>query len=272
MPKVRIDKTLEMYYELDNFVEPWRTPETILLVHGIGGATSEWYAWVPPLSGKYAVLRVDLRGWGKSTVPPKGYKWSMDNFARDLKILMDKLKLKKVHLVGAKLGGRIALHFAARYPKRLHSLVLVTTPMSISNLGDVRSQRPRTSQGRKGVEAWARRTMDERLGKVPPAQMEWWNQLYSSHSPRTVSEVYDLAWYTTENKMLSKIRGFPTLVIDSKAKQQRPIEEVRRWQRLIPGSVMAEIPVTTEGRQLSASKPEACVKALLKFLDRLPKN
>src|ERR1700712_4738553 len=104
MPDVKIDDTLTMHYEFDCFVEPWRTPEAILLVHGVGGCTEEWYAWVPPLSGKYAVVRVDLRGWGKSTVPPQDYPWSMDSFAADLKLFMDKVGLKKVHIVGTKLG------------------------------------------------------------------------------------------------------------------------------------------------------------------------
>ena len=34
MPTQRIDPSLEMYYELDNFTDPWHEPETILLLHG----------------------------------------------------------------------------------------------------------------------------------------------------------------------------------------------------------------------------------------------
>jgi 3-oxoadipate enol-lactonase len=264
MPNLKIDDTLRMYYESDNFVEPWLAPETILLVHGIGGCTTEWYAWVPLLSHRYAVVRVDLRGWGKSSVPPAGYQWSMDNFASDLKKFMDRLGIQKVHLVGAKLGGRIAIHFASHYPDRLHSLTLVTTPMELRNLGDTREQRPKTAEGKKGVERWARATMKERLGDVAPEMMEWWIKLYSSHSPRVVSEVYDLAWWTDEYRLLSSIR-VPTLVIDHNT--QSSIEEIKSWQTLIPGSRLAVIPVTHEGRQISASKPAECVSALLEFLD-----
>ena len=36
MPHVRIDDTLDMFYELDNFVEPWKKPEVVLLVQGLG--------------------------------------------------------------------------------------------------------------------------------------------------------------------------------------------------------------------------------------------
>src|ERR1700722_6644048 len=111
MPTQTIDDTLDMYYEVDNFVEPWKEPEVVMLVHGIGGSTPEGFAWIPPLSSKYKVVRVDLRGWGQSTIPPEGYEWSMDNFATDLKIFMDKQGMEKSHLLGTKLGGRIAVHF-----------------------------------------------------------------------------------------------------------------------------------------------------------------
>ena len=57
---------------------------------------------------------------------------TLNHFAKDLKIFMDGVGLKKVHIVGTKLGGRIALHFAKAYPDRLHSMTLVCTPMTIS--------------------------------------------------------------------------------------------------------------------------------------------
>ena len=34
MPTVKLDETLEMYYEDDDFTDPWRTPETVVLHHG----------------------------------------------------------------------------------------------------------------------------------------------------------------------------------------------------------------------------------------------
>ena len=267
MPSIKIDDTLDMFYELHSFVEPWKEPETILLVHGIGGCTTEWYAWMPPLTPKYQVLRVDLRGWGRSTIPPEGYPWSMDNFARDLKILLDKLGIRKVHFVGTKLGGRIALHFARHYSDRLHSLTLISTPMQLGTKpGDTRASRPSTEQGRAGVEAWARRTMLERLGKVSQEMNEWWIDLYASQSPRVTSEVYSLAWDTDEYSHLKNIK-VPTLVVDSTA--ENTVERISAWQTQISDSKLAMIPVTTEGRQITASAPLACVKALTQFLDGL---
>ncbi len=42
MPIAKIDDTLEMYYEDDNFTDPWRRPETVVLHHGTSKNTKLW--------------------------------------------------------------------------------------------------------------------------------------------------------------------------------------------------------------------------------------
>ncbi len=72
MPTARIDDTLEMYYEDDAFTDPWATPEVVLLHHGNFKSSQLWYSWVPLLARDYRVLRLDARGFGRSTAPPPG--------------------------------------------------------------------------------------------------------------------------------------------------------------------------------------------------------
>ena len=83
MPRARIDDTLEMHYELDDYTDPWTTPETILLVHGVADTSKAWFAWVPLLARRFRVLRPDLRGFGQSSLPPPGYPWSVAGLAED---------------------------------------------------------------------------------------------------------------------------------------------------------------------------------------------
>ncbi len=61
MPSARLDDTLDMHYELDDYTDPWTTPETILLVHGVADTSRAWFAWVPLLARRFRVLRPDLR-------------------------------------------------------------------------------------------------------------------------------------------------------------------------------------------------------------------
>jgi len=117
MPQVRIDETLTLHYELDDFTDPWTAPETILLIHGVADTSKAWFAWVPQLARRFRVLRPDLRGFGKSSVPPRDYPWSLGGLAKDLKGLLDHLQLSSVHVVGQRVGGSVAMQFAHDYPQ-----------------------------------------------------------------------------------------------------------------------------------------------------------
>ena len=105
MPTVRLEDGLEMYYEDHDFTDPWRTPETVVMHHGNSKSSLLWYPWVPLLAGNYRVVRMDARGFGRSTVPAPGYDWSLEGFALDLKRFLDALGLDRVHLIGETVGG-----------------------------------------------------------------------------------------------------------------------------------------------------------------------
>ena len=67
MPTLKIDSDLEMYYETDNFAEPWSSPDSMLLLHGCAESGIVWYDWMPHLARRYNVVRPDMRGFGRST-------------------------------------------------------------------------------------------------------------------------------------------------------------------------------------------------------------
>src|SRR5882672_9755208 len=59
MPTFRPSPDLDMHYEVDDFTDPWRKPETILLLHGNAESGLAWWAWVPHLARHYRVVRPD---------------------------------------------------------------------------------------------------------------------------------------------------------------------------------------------------------------------
>ena len=46
MPNFRPSADLDMQYEVDDFTDPWRQPETVLMLHGNAESGLAWYAWV----------------------------------------------------------------------------------------------------------------------------------------------------------------------------------------------------------------------------------
>lgn len=57
------------HYISDDFTDPWRPRETVLIQHGFCRTAAHWYHWVPALSREYRVIRRDLRGHGLSSYP-----------------------------------------------------------------------------------------------------------------------------------------------------------------------------------------------------------
>src|SRR5580693_2242512 len=55
----------DFFYREDWFGEPWRKPETAVLIHGNAESSIVWFAWVPRMAQQYRVLRPDLPGFGR---------------------------------------------------------------------------------------------------------------------------------------------------------------------------------------------------------------
>src|SRR5580704_11974642 len=147
---------LDMHYAVDDFTDPWRTPETVLMLHGNAESGQAWYGWVPTLARHYRVVRPDMRGFGRSTPMPRDYAWTLDGLIDDFCRLMDRLETPRFHLVGAKIGGTIARAFAARRPERVMTLTVVGTPPPMREGAKERVPELVHAFETQGVEPWAR--------------------------------------------------------------------------------------------------------------------
>ena len=52
---------IRLGYCIDDFTDPWKEAPALLLLHAAMGSARRYYAWVPPLSRNYRVVRMDLR-------------------------------------------------------------------------------------------------------------------------------------------------------------------------------------------------------------------
>jgi len=81
-----------------------------------------WGSHVPTLSRRYGVLCYDARCQGQSDCGSAPI--SLQLHAADLSQLLAHLAIDKVHLVGISHGARVALRFAAEFPRMTEKLVL----------------------------------------------------------------------------------------------------------------------------------------------------
>lgn len=111
---------VHLYYELYGRGEP------LVLVAGTGISLAPWRVFqVPEFSKHYQVLIYDHRGLGRSDKPDMLYSTRL--FAKDCAGLMDALGIKKAHIMGHSMGGRVAQWIALDYPEKVRSLVLSGT-------------------------------------------------------------------------------------------------------------------------------------------------
>lgn len=100
--------------------------EPVVFLHGIGGNRSNWHDQLPVFAAAgFHALTWDARGYGRSD----DYSGPLDfaDFSHDLVRLLDHLNMRRAHLVGLSMGGRILQDFYPRYPERVKTLVLCDT-------------------------------------------------------------------------------------------------------------------------------------------------
>src|SRR6516165_4241483 len=101
------------------------TGPALVLLHSTVCDRRMWDPQWPVLAeAGYRVVRCDFRGFGATPAPSAPY-----NDADDVLSLADELDLGPMALVGASSGGEVALEIAARRPRRVTALALVSAGM-----------------------------------------------------------------------------------------------------------------------------------------------
>ncbi|MCG3160124.1 MAG: 4,5:9,10-diseco-3-hydroxy-5,9,17-trioxoandrosta-1(10),2-diene-4-oate hydrolase [Acidobacteria bacterium] len=117
-------KNVEIFGQKIHYLEAGSTSNpAVILLHGLGGDTSNWALTIPALSGKYHVYVPDQVGFGKSDKPITNYRVAM--LVEFLDVFCKKLGIQKAALVGNSLGGWTAAAFAIAHPEKVDKLVLV---------------------------------------------------------------------------------------------------------------------------------------------------
>lgn len=99
---------------------------TLLLLHGLGATgTLNWFPSFGPLSERFRVVAMDLRGHGHGL--KAGARYRLADCADDAIALMDALGVDRCIPVGYSLGGPVAQLMWYRHRDRVEGLVLCAT-------------------------------------------------------------------------------------------------------------------------------------------------
>jgi len=105
----------------------------LILVHGLGGAASNWTELAPLLAARRRVLVPDLPGHGGSSALP-GVS-GLEPFADRVAAVAEQERMLPAPVVGHSLGGMVVLRLALRRPDAVQALVLAAAAgLSVGNV------------------------------------------------------------------------------------------------------------------------------------------
>ncbi|HSV83610.1 MAG TPA: alpha/beta fold hydrolase [Ramlibacter sp.] len=228
---------LEVAYRIEG---PTAAP-VLMLAHGIMTTHRMWDQVAANLSGRWRVLRYDLRGHGGTTATQPPY--TMGRLAEDAIALLDALDIPQVHFAGTSLGGMLGQQFGARFGTRLVSLTLSNTTSE------------QTAPG-----AWNDRiSLARDQGMTPlvePTLQRWFTDDYLQRGGVEIEQLRKLAMATgvlgfngcaaavrdlSQAQLLGQIR-VPTLVIAGAFDRATPPGDSHVLQQNIPGAELAMLP------------------------------
>jgi 3-oxoadipate enol-lactonase len=267
MPFAIINK-IRVHYEVSG------QGDAVLLISGLSAPSVGWALQVKALSPRFQVVTFDNRGVGQSDLPPDPV-YGTAQMADDAAALLHELKIGRAHVVGASMGGTIALELTLQHPKLVRSLTLACTWAE----ADARFLHT--------VESWIslayRVPVEERYRHVVypwlftpdffahKENVETAFQRAMAYPHQTKPEAIErqakgiAAWNGTRVKRLSSLR-VPTLVLVGKDDILTPPSFSKALARQIPRAKLAVLP---GGHGFFLEHADLFNRAVLRFLSSL---
>lgn len=223
----------------------------VTLLHGFTQGGRSWHEVIAVMPAGWRWVVPDLRGHGETRIEP-GAPCTMDACTADLELLWDHLDIDRTHLVGYSMGGRLALHVAAKRPARLLSLLTIGAHAGLEE--EAREGR------RRGDDALAQRIEQEGL----EAFINYWSALplfagLERRGPSFVAQVRAERMKNTTAGLAASLRGMG-------AGQMEPV-----WDQLgrltIPATFVAgqlDHGYVASARRLAGIVPHSRVEVVLR--------
>ena len=272
MPFVKRPAQPDLYYELDDYTDPWRKAPYLILQHGYGRSGKFWYSWVPYLARFYKVVRPDVRGLGRSSADfDLERAFTLEHCIADLVAVIDDLGADCVHFCGESMGGILGMALAATRPARVRTLTLVSTPVRINSATKetyaLGRQSEADAQREMGMQAWVAAT--NRTTRFPPdadpALLAWYEQEFAKNRADVQMAMSKLLHGADAASYLPRIAA-PVLGLYPTAGPITTAEQEQLLTTNIRNLRMVHLPTSFHKVQLLF--PAACANHLLNFVSR----
>jgi 3-oxoadipate enol-lactonase len=213
----------------------------LVLINSLGSTLAMWEPQIEDLAGRFRVVRFDLRGHGRSPVPPGPY--ALEDLGADVIALLDRLGIARAHLAGVSLGGMTTMWLATNAPERVDRIVLCCTS---AKLGPPSMWRDRAAlvreQGTAAVaDAVVARWVTPAWAAAHPHEYQRLREMVASTPAEGYAGCCAAIEVMDQEASIPAITA-PTLVIAGADDPSTPPDHGARIASRIPGARMAVIP------------------------------
>ncbi|RSM62915.1 alpha/beta hydrolase [Amycolatopsis sp. WAC 01376] len=235
----------------------------LVLLHAFPVDARMWDAVRAPLSERLRLITPDQRGLGRSPLPETDREPDLDDAARDVVALLDRLELDKVVLGGCSMGGYLTMAVLRLAPERVGGLVFIDTKATADT--------PEAAQARHDVAA---RVEAEGAGWMPDAVTP--GLLAEKAAPEVAGRVRELittqppsgiAWaaraMAARPDSLETLRAadVPALVVVGEEDGLTPLEAANTLVETLPDATLVVLPEA--GHLTPLEDPAGVVEAIL---------
>ena len=230
---------------------------------------STLYAGIAEQLSRYVRLIVwDKRGTGLSD--PVAHVPPIDERMDDLRAVLDAAEVEYPALVGVSEGGPMSLVFAATYPERVRSLVLVGSTARFSQDLPDRPWGLTPEDFAAGLEDienhWGEGALASfffgPIADVPGVREMWGREQRASASPMMARMMWQAVFDIDVRGVLDSVRT-PTLVLGRRGDRIAPFESAAELAARIPNAELRELP---PGEHYAIDLVELLPRAVLEFV------
>jgi pimeloyl-ACP methyl ester carboxylesterase len=238
----------------------------LVFIHGGGYDRRMWDDQVEVFAKQFKVIRYDVRGYGKSSMPTRPY-----SDVEDLHQLLNAIKVKKAHLIGLCMGSRIAIEFSIAHPETVETLMasspsLIGFPFSQEVMQGIMMTTfsIQKDDGTPAGEVWLKDPFNGPAMENPEVARKLRPIAVENSRSWLVNPLFHVPLFPLAIQRLSEIR-VPTLVIVG----ERDLPDIHKIGQMLETSVAGakKATIAGAGHMVNVEKPQEFNKAVMDFLN-----
>jgi 3-oxoadipate enol-lactonase len=238
--------------------------QPLTLVHGVGANLQSWDDVAARLTSHFKVVRMDLRGHGKSG---RIKDCTLDDLADDVRVVWDTVGIRRSHLAGFSLGGLIAQSLALSDPDRIDRLAIISAVAGRTPEERSRVVERLTILREKGIAAITNaaenRWFTDEFRAAHPERVKARMAELLANDPPSYAACYTVFSTSDLGDKVHAIRN-PTLVVTGEHDVGSNTRMARFMAEQIKGSILRILPVLKHS--VLVEDPEKIAFLLLDFL------